>query len=492
MYHTESGKRSMEGNMPLVSVIMPCYNHGAYVGNAIESILNQTYPNIELIVADNGCTDNSFEVISQYRDRIKILRLEKNDRRLCGEMLYESATGEYIANATADDAWMPEKIELQMEAFLSIPDLQVCFTWALEADENLQVCLKQKNVFLGVKNRSRGEWLDFFFHRGNCLCFPSALYRADVTEYFRGIKRGYAQLSDFYQWICAVQLGEIHVVERPMVLFRWHVDGNSANDSAPSMGNAIRAALEYSDIALRIVEDTGDELLKEAFGREFVNRNAQTHQELLCERFFLLKHRAEEAPVFSSAMFAFYYNHYLEIERMLLSQYNFSFDHYRELAEHSGLAYTNVMLDLAKVQNKIQEDSLCAYRQMALKLRGECCPEGMDKEKARIIYTWMPETEQEELRKLHEVCHSILNWISRHGMALDVLYFEFIKLIVRAYQLMDDMRIQLKLLGILQEDEAFDLFGQLVQFAETDKINLLEAVIPYIQMVSGQLDEIIN
>ena len=70
------------GNLPLVSVVMMCYNHGAYVGKVIESILNQTYPNIELIVADNGSTDDSFEVIRRYKDRIKLLRLEKNNRQM--------------------------------------------------------------------------------------------------------------------------------------------------------------------------------------------------------------------------------------------------------------------------------------------------------------------------------------------------------------------------------------------------------------------------
>ena len=65
---------------PLVSVIMPCYNHEKYVAQTIESVLNQTYKNIEFIVVDNGSTDGSFHVIQQYRDRIdKIYQLKEND-----------------------------------------------------------------------------------------------------------------------------------------------------------------------------------------------------------------------------------------------------------------------------------------------------------------------------------------------------------------------------------------------------------------------------
>ncbi len=493
MHHIDIWKESLEEKkMPLVSVIMPCYNHGAYVGGAIESILNQTYPNIELIVADNGCTDNSYEVMNRYQDRIKIIRLEKNDRRWCLRMLLEAVTGEYVAQATADDEWMPEKIQLQMEAFFSIPNLQVCFTWALEADENMQVRAGQeKNAFL-AKNRSRGEWLWFFFHRGNCLCLPSALYRVSVAEYFAQIARGYAQLGDFYQWVSILQHGEIYVVEKPMVKFRWHTSGNNANESAPSIGTAIRSGLEYVDITLQIAEDTEDKLFLEAFGGEFVNPNARTHKELLCERFFLLKRRAEEAPAFSTAMFRFYYSHYDEMERMLQSQYGFSFDDYRELAENTGVTHMKVMLDLASATNKIQGDSLYAYRRLAQKLVKECCPEGIDKRIVGVIFALMPETEQTDVRRLREVCGAVLDWVARHGSLLGVMHFEFMELITGAWQIMDNMREQLRLLGILQDDEEFELFGQLVHFAQTEKIDLQEAVVPYIEMMAGQLDGIVN
>lgn len=474
--------------LPLVSVLMPCYNHGDYVGNAIESILNQTYPNIELIVADNGCTDNSFEVINRYRDRIRILRLERNDRQLCGEMLREAAAGEYIAQATADDEWMPEKIELQMEAFFTIPNLQVCFTWALVADENMQTINEEDNIF-ETKNRSRGEWLNFFYHEGNCLCFPSALFSVEVDKYFYKVSRGYALLPDFYQWVSVLQLGEIYVVERPMVKFRWHINGNNVNDSAPTMENALRANLESVDIALQIMENTGDELLIEAFGKEFVNSDAGTHQELLCERFLLLKRRAEKELEFSSAMFCFYYNHYLEMERTLQRQYGFSHDHYRELAANSGIVYIKLMMQRALMINKVQEDNLAAYRQIALALVEEYGPVGH--KEACALFEMLPQAEQERLRELYAVCKSVLEWVSRYGSVMEAWYFEFMKLVVRAWQTMDGAREQMKLLGILRDEEEFELFGQLVRFGEREKIDLMEAVVPYIQMVTDQLGGIL-
>ena len=297
-------------------------------------------------------------------------------------------------------------------------------------------------------------------------------------------------LPYFYQWVSILQLGEIYVVEKPMINFRWHVSGNNVNDSAPTMDNALRANLESVDIALQIMENTGDELLKEAFGKEFVNPNAVTHQELLCERFLLLKYRAEREPEYSSAMFCFYYNHYLEMERTLQNQYGFSFDHYRELATHSGIVYMKVMVQRAYAINQVQEEGLSAYRRIAMALAEECGV--LENGKAGALFDMLPQTEQKELRELYIVCKAVLERISWHNMELETLYFEFMKLVVRAWQMMDGVRDQMKLLGILKDDEEFDLFGQLVHMAERKKIDLMEAVVPYIQMVKDKLGEIMN
>ena len=78
---------------------------------AIESVLNQTYKDYELIVADNGSTDNSREVIERYADKIDILRLDKNDPELCRELFLKKSQGEYIAILSSVDYWYPEKLE---------------------------------------------------------------------------------------------------------------------------------------------------------------------------------------------------------------------------------------------------------------------------------------------------------------------------------------------------------------------------------------------
>lgn len=103
--------------LPKVSVIIPCYNRGTFIAETIESVLNQSYQNIELVVVDDGCTDNSREVLEQYGERIRILdhpgRVNKGQSAALNLGL-ESCDGEYIAILDSDDLFAPEKIEVQV------------------------------------------------------------------------------------------------------------------------------------------------------------------------------------------------------------------------------------------------------------------------------------------------------------------------------------------------------------------------------------------
>jgi glycosyltransferase involved in cell wall biosynthesis len=99
---------------PLVSAIIPNYNYARYVGEAVESALGQTYPNIEVIVVDDGSTDNSLEVLEQYRDRVKIVRQENSGVCAARNRGVAESKGEYIAFLDADDIWLPEKVFVQI------------------------------------------------------------------------------------------------------------------------------------------------------------------------------------------------------------------------------------------------------------------------------------------------------------------------------------------------------------------------------------------
>jgi glycosyltransferase involved in cell wall biosynthesis len=104
---------------PVVSVIIPTYNRVGVLRRSIQSVLAQTYRDFELIIVDDGSTDNTEEVVRSYSDpRIRFIRQEKNrGAAVAYNIGIKAAHGEYIALLDSDDEWLPKKLERQMELF---------------------------------------------------------------------------------------------------------------------------------------------------------------------------------------------------------------------------------------------------------------------------------------------------------------------------------------------------------------------------------------
>ena len=108
-----------KNNEPGVSVIIPTYNRAHFIGRAIESVLNQTYQNFEIIVIDGNSKDNTEEVVKRFDDeRIRYLRYETNrGGAVARNSGIKEAQAEYIGFLDDDDEWLPEKLEKQMDVF---------------------------------------------------------------------------------------------------------------------------------------------------------------------------------------------------------------------------------------------------------------------------------------------------------------------------------------------------------------------------------------
>jgi len=100
--------------IPLVSVVIPTYNHAKYVTKAVESVLIQTYPNIEIIVVDDGSTDNTTEVLRPYLAKIQYIYKQNGGTSSALNCGINQATGKYICWLSADDMFMPEKTAKQV------------------------------------------------------------------------------------------------------------------------------------------------------------------------------------------------------------------------------------------------------------------------------------------------------------------------------------------------------------------------------------------
>lgn len=106
-----------------VSVIIPNYNYGNYLPQAIDSVLAQTLPAAEIIVVDDGSTDNTREVLAQYGERIQVIYQQNRGVSVARNHGVENSTGDLLAFLDADDLWMPQKLELQVKRLIENPAL---------------------------------------------------------------------------------------------------------------------------------------------------------------------------------------------------------------------------------------------------------------------------------------------------------------------------------------------------------------------------------
>jgi hypothetical protein len=116
--------------MPAVSVIIPTYNTAHLISDAIDSVLAQTYRDLEIIVVDDGSTDNTAEVLADYQDRISYIYQENQERSAARNNGIGRAQGEYVAFLDADDYWAPDKLTKQIALLAQRPDLGLVYSQA--------------------------------------------------------------------------------------------------------------------------------------------------------------------------------------------------------------------------------------------------------------------------------------------------------------------------------------------------------------------------
>lgn len=227
---------------PKISVILTSYNHAQYLREAIDSALMQTFSDFELIIWDDASTDSSWEIIQSYSDpRIRAFRNEINLRSGNITQALSRATGEFIAVHHSDDAWEPEKLEKQAAFLDSHPEIGAVFTWAQVIDEHGQPFNNVSHFYYRIfeqPNRTRHEWLNYFFHHGNVLCHPSALIRRKCYTDVGPYRFGLAQLTDFDMWVRLCMMHEIHIMSEKLVRFR--VQGDNSNTSGNRAENRVR------------------------------------------------------------------------------------------------------------------------------------------------------------------------------------------------------------------------------------------------------------
>lgn len=233
---------------PLVSVVIPSYQHAPFVGRAVESVLAQTVTDIEVIVVDDGSTDGTPDIVAAISDpRLKLVRCTVNRRQHARNMALGMATGRYVAFQNSDDEWHPEKLARQLSVLESRPEVGASFTAVTIIDANskpAQGTWANNQFVSGNEERSALHWLRIFLGR-NCLCISSAVVRRDLLKRVGDFRASLMTLSDLDMWIRLVAISDLDVL--PETLTYMRVDGDR-NLSSPSSSKAIRGMFEMADV----------------------------------------------------------------------------------------------------------------------------------------------------------------------------------------------------------------------------------------------------
>lgn len=161
---------------PLVSVLVPSYNHEKYIVETIESIINQTYKNIELIVIDDGSKDNSILILKKLQKLYNFTLVSRENKGLC-ETLNEAilmASGKYIAVCASDDIYLEHKIEKQVD-FMENNDFALCYSKVISFNN-------QGKKKYPKSSKYKSGYIFYDLLKTNFIPAVTQMYRKDIFD----------------------------------------------------------------------------------------------------------------------------------------------------------------------------------------------------------------------------------------------------------------------------------------------------------------------
>jgi len=198
---------------PRVSVIIPTYNRSWCLSAAIDSILSQTFQNMELIVVDDGSTDETPALLSRYGSRLRCLRQTNQGVSAARNNGIQAASGALIAFLDSDDTWQPEKLARQVAFFNRQPAAKICQTEETWIRRGVRVNPKRRH-------RKPSGWI-FEASLALCLVSPSAvMMRRELLEEIGGFDESLPACEDYDLWLRISLRHPIHLIDDALVVKR--------------------------------------------------------------------------------------------------------------------------------------------------------------------------------------------------------------------------------------------------------------------------------
>lgn len=224
---------------PAVSVIMPTYNRADYLKRSVQSVLDQTFTDFEIILINNYSTDDTLNVVSAFNDRrIKVIDF-KNDGIIAKSRNrgIKQSTGKYIAFLDDDDLWCPDKLELQIKYMESHPEFGLVYSNAIVIDEHESM----KDLRIDPKQAKTGQVFPDLLYE-NFIPILTVLMRRVIFETNGPLNedsciRG---AEDYEYWLRAALKFDFGYIDEPLALYRVHGGCVSGTVNRPLLRQKVR------------------------------------------------------------------------------------------------------------------------------------------------------------------------------------------------------------------------------------------------------------
>lgn len=224
---------------PLVSVIMPVYNGSCFVAEAIESVINQTYKNLEIIIVNDGSTDSTLRVIKHFKDlyprKIKAISYIKNQGESAAANIgFAASRGEYIARMDGDDISYPDRIKKQVKFMEANPELIVLGS---QAD-----VINEKGELTGKKTFPQYHpsiYRDYGFYHP--MMHPSCMFRRSLLPKKDKLwENSHEPNDDYYTLFGLLRFGKFANLPEPLIAYRLHGNNKSLQNARKKVFSAMR------------------------------------------------------------------------------------------------------------------------------------------------------------------------------------------------------------------------------------------------------------
>ena len=235
-----------EKSQPLVTVITPLFNAQDFIGETIESVLDQTYQNWEMIIVDDCSTDNSRDIVKKYEakeSRIKLIELEKNfggpaRPRNVG---LDISKGDYLAFLDADDVWLKNKLQVQINEML-VNNLDFTSTDSKFIDDNsIDTIINKHKIIIFFKKIKRKATLSDVI-KGSFISTSSAIVSKNFISKFDENK-DFIGVEDMYLWMKILNEKNVRYKYIRDKLIKYRVSSASLSERGVNQKQAIKANL---------------------------------------------------------------------------------------------------------------------------------------------------------------------------------------------------------------------------------------------------------